>query len=107
MVFVYSLVILDLKLPDQDGISLCKSLRDQGYAMPIMLLTGTDQVEQKAAALNAGADDYMVKPFHSQELIARVLALLRRGHASGIPWLTWGGYSLTPTAAALSTTAVS
>jgi DNA-binding response OmpR family regulator len=94
--FAYGLVILDLRLPDQDGISLCKTLRAQGYTMPIMLLTGTNQVEQKAAALNAGADDYVVKPFNSQELIARVLALLRRGHATGTPLLSWGALQLDP-----------
>ncbi|TVQ05176.1 MAG: response regulator [Leptolyngbya sp. DLM2.Bin27] len=94
--FAYDLVILDLQLPDQDGISLCKALRAQGYTMPVMLLTGTDQVDQKAAALNAGADDYVVKPFHSQELIARVLALLRRGQAAGNPWLSWGALQLDP-----------
>ncbi len=94
--FAYDLVILDLQLPDQDGISLCQSLRAQGYTMPVMLLSGTDQAEQKAAALNAGADDYVVKPFNSQELIARVLALLRRGHATGIPLLRWGALQLKP-----------
>ena len=94
--FAYDLVILDLRLPDQDGISLCQSLRARGYAMPVMLLTGTDQAEQKAAALNAGADDYVVKPFNNQELIARVLALLRRGRATGAPMLTWGALQLDP-----------
>lgn len=94
--FEYDLVILDLRLPDTNGIHLCQRLRDQGYSMPILLLTGQNQVEQKAIALNAGADDYVVKPFDHLELLARVQALLRRGSAQAKPLLTWGALTLNP-----------
>ncbi|MEB3357718.1 MAG: PAS domain S-box protein [Synechococcales bacterium] len=94
--FAYDLMVLDLFLPKGDGISLCQHLRNQGFSSPILLLTGQGDRRQKAIALNAGADDYVVKPFDTEELIARVQALLRRGGPTNQPVLTWGLLSVDP-----------
>ncbi|WP_157162578.1 response regulator [Cylindrospermum stagnale] len=77
--FEYDLVILDIVIPKIDGISLCKQLRKQGYETPILLLTAKDKITEKIIGLEAGADDYVTKPFNLEELLARVNALLRRG----------------------------
>lgn len=92
----YDLVMLDVLLPGLDGLSLCQTLRADGYQMPILLLTGQGGAEQKAIALNMGADDYVVKPFDAEELIARVQALLRRGGPTTQPILSWGNLSVDP-----------
>ncbi len=94
--FEYNLIVLDVILPDLDGISICQRLRAAGEQMPILLLTGQGGAEQKAIALNAGADDYVVKPFDSGELIARIQALLRRGNPTAQPILSWGNLSVDP-----------
>jgi DNA-binding response OmpR family regulator len=94
--FEYDLIVLDLMLPDRDGLDLCHQLRSQGYQMPILLLTGLEGGHQKAVALNTGADDYVVKPFDSEELIARVQALLRRGNSISQPVMEWGDLRLDP-----------
>jgi DNA-binding response OmpR family regulator/HPt (histidine-containing phosphotransfer) domain-containing protein len=88
--FDYNLIILDIMLPKLDGISLCTKLRNEGYTMPILLLTAQDQTTAKVQGLDAGADDYVVKPFDIAELIARVRALLRRGSSNVSPLLSWG-----------------
>jgi DNA-binding response OmpR family regulator len=92
--FAYDLIILDIVLPGLDGISLCRQLRSSGYQMPILLLTVKDSSTDKAMGLDAGADDYMVKPFDVSELIARVRALLRRGSNILATVLTWGKLQL-------------
>jgi len=74
----YDLIILDRLLPGIDGITICKKLRNQHIHTPILLLTAKGQVRDKVEGLNAGADDYLVKPFAFEELLARVRALLRR-----------------------------
>lgn len=94
--FAYDLILLDVMLPKLDGISLCRRLRAQGYQMPILLLTGRDSTHDKAIGLDAGADDYLVKPFDGEELVARVRALLRRGGLSSTPVLKWGSLRLDP-----------
>ncbi len=94
--FDYDLVLLDVVLPQLDGISLCRQMRSHGLKMPILLLTGQDSSHQKAVGLDAGADDYVVKPFDQEELVARVRALLRRGGAIAQPILRWGQLSLDP-----------
>ncbi|HEY9625457.1 MAG TPA: PAS domain S-box protein [Crinalium sp.] len=94
--FVYDLIVLDVLLPKLDGISLCQQLRTKGFQSPILLLTGQGGGHQKAIALNAGADDYVVKPFDTEELIARVQALLRRGGPTSQPILTFGQLSVDP-----------
>lgn len=94
--FDYDLILLDVILPKLDGISLCQALRTKGLQSPILLLTGQGGGQQKANALNAGADDYVVKPFDAEELIARVQALLRRSRATSQSVLTWGQLSIDP-----------
>jgi len=75
------LVVLDIGLPDLDGLAVCRRLRGKGLALPILMLTARDAVSDRVAGLDAGADDYLVKPFAPEELLARVRALLRRGDA--------------------------
>lgn len=94
--FEYDLIVLDIMLPKLDGISLCKRFRTEGYVTPILLLTAQDTITAKVQGLDAGADDYMVKPFDTIELIARVRALLRRGSANPFPLLSWGDLLLNP-----------
>ena len=74
----YDAAILDLGLPDGDGLRLLKELRGKGNSVPILVLTARDAVEHRVAGLDAGADDYLVKPFAMAELVARTKALLRR-----------------------------
>src|SRR3989442_10136183 len=73
------LVVLDLSMPGLDGLSVARRLRDKGLGLPILMLTARDAVPDRVAGLDSGADDYLVKPFAAEELIARVRALLRRG----------------------------
>jgi len=75
------LVVLDVGLPGVDGLSVSRRLRAKGLAVPVLLLTARDSVPDRVAGLDAGADDYLVKPFATEELLARVRALLRRGKA--------------------------
>lgn len=75
----YDLIILDIMLPQKSGLSILKELREKGLNTPILLLTARGTVEDKVAGLNAGADDYLAKPFMFSELLARVRSLLRRG----------------------------
>ena len=74
----YDLAILDLVLPKRDGFSVCAKAREEGIAIPMLMLTARDAVEDRVRGLDCGADDYLVKPFVADELIARVRALLRR-----------------------------
>lgn len=74
----YDLIILDRMLPMLDGLSVCQELRKEGKQMPILMLTAKDKVRDRVDGLNAGADDYLVKPFAFEELLARVRSLLRR-----------------------------
>lgn len=74
----YDLIILDVMLPGKDGFEVCRELRASGSAVPILMLTARDAVEDRVEGLNTGADDYLAKPFDFDELLARVRALLRR-----------------------------
>ncbi len=74
----YDAVILDLMLPKKDGIEVCKSWRSQSITIPVLMLTAKDAMTDKVVGLDGGADDYMIKPFGHQELLARLRALLRR-----------------------------
>jgi len=76
---VPDLVVLDLGLPGMGGLAVCRRLRRKGLAVPILILTARDAVTARVAGLDAGADDYLVKPFATEELLARARALLRRG----------------------------
>lgn len=78
----YDLIILDLILPDMDGVAVCKEIREGEIKTPILILTGKLQTEDKVKALDSGADDYLTKPLSSDELLARVRALLRRDPAA-------------------------
>jgi two-component system response regulator MprA len=73
------LLVLDVAMPGLDGLAVCRRVRERGLALPILLLTARDAVADRVAGLDAGADDYLVKPFAADELLARVRALLRRG----------------------------
>ncbi len=75
----FDLIILDRMLPGEiDGIGICKAIRKKGQKVPILILTAKDKIEDRVEGLNAGADDYLVKPFAFEELLARIKALLRR-----------------------------
>ncbi|MEM9008965.1 MAG: response regulator transcription factor, partial [Cyanobacteria bacterium P01_F01_bin.86] len=87
--------LLDVMLPELDGISLCERLRSHGHTLPILMMTACDTVQNEVTGLDAGADDYIVKPVDLQKLFARIRALLRRGSGSS-PILEWGDLSLDP-----------
>src|SRR3989442_1067938 len=76
---VPDLIVLDVAMPGLDGLAVCRRLRAKGLALPILLLTARDAVADRVEGLDAGADDYLVKPFATEELLARVRALQRRG----------------------------
>ncbi|MFP4102515.1 response regulator transcription factor [Coleofasciculus sp.] len=92
----YDLILLDMMLPKLDGIHLCQRLRSHGYQMPILMITARDTSTDKVIGLDAGADDYMVKPLDIPELLARIRALLRRGQTVSPPILEWGQLRLDP-----------
>ena len=98
LLFDFDLVVLDWMLPDIDGVELCQQIRAEGYTMPIMLLTARDRQDDKILGLDAGADDYVVKPFDFDELTARIRALLRREISIASPILEWGDLNLDPKA---------
>ena len=77
----YDLLILDVMLPGMNGLELCRQLRAQGTTVPILMLTARGGLDQRVEGLDAGADDYLPKPYHFPELLARIRALLRRGPA--------------------------
>lgn len=86
----YDLVLLDLNLPDGHGIDLLRAVRRTGQALPVIVITARDQVRDRVEGLNAGADDYLVKPFDLDELAARIMAVSRRVTAAPSPRLTIG-----------------
>jgi len=93
---VYDLAVLDLGLPKKDGMAIVASLRTTGNAMPVLIASARDTVRDRIAGLEAGADDYVLKPFDLDELVARVRALLRRNAGSGSPLLRFGSLVLDP-----------
>ncbi|MEM9214468.1 MAG: response regulator [Cyanobacteria bacterium P01_F01_bin.150] len=94
--FSYDLIVLDMVLPDSHGITLCQYFRQKGVNVPILMLTATDANQDKVAALDAGADDYVVKPFDFEVLCARIRALLRRDSQSSTSDIIWGELRLNP-----------
>lgn len=90
----YDAVILDLGLPGTDGLSVLQAWRREGRDVPVMILTARDHWSEKVAGIDAGADDYLAKPFHTEELLARLRALIRRHAGSGSPILQVGDVAL-------------
>lgn len=90
----YEAVILDLGLPDQPGLSLLSKWRGQGIQVPVLILTARSAWFEKVEGLKAGADDYLAKPFHSEELLARLQALIRRHHGQAAGKLKVGALQL-------------
>lgn len=92
---IYDLLVLDIMMPGMDGLSLVRTLRTKGILTPVLFLTAKDSVESRVEGLDAGADDYLVKPFAAEELTARVRALLRRqGKQNAEGELVYGPLSL-------------
>lgn len=94
----YDLIILDVMLPVHSGIDVCRTLRRRGLHTAILMLTARDTVEDRIIGLDAGADDYLVKPFAFGELLARIRALLRREHVARLPILQVADLTLDPAA---------
>ncbi|MCX7627757.1 MAG: response regulator [Methylophilaceae bacterium] len=94
----YALLVLDLGLPRLSGMALLKWLRGKGSVLPVLILTARDTVADRVAGLDAGADDYLIKPFDLDELVARLRALLRRSGGQAAPILQHGDIELDPAA---------
>jgi two-component system, OmpR family, response regulator len=92
----YDAIVLDLMLPGMDGVTVCRRWREAGVWTPVLMLTARDAVEDRVAGLDAGADDYLTKPFSFAELLARLRALARRGAAERPTVLEVGDLSLDP-----------
>ncbi len=92
----YDAIVLDLMLPGQDGLEVCKSLRESGVWSPILMLTARDGVEDRVSGLDSGADDYLSKPFSFAELLARLRALTRRGPTERPAVIELGSLRLDP-----------
>ncbi|MFA5667625.1 MAG: response regulator transcription factor [Balneolaceae bacterium] len=86
----YDMIVLDLGLPDGDGYEVCKNIRDQNITTPVLILSGEQETDVKVKCLKVGADDYLTKPFNTEELIARLGAIKRRSEASGDQLMTCG-----------------
>ena len=94
----YDAIVLDLRLPDIDGLEICKQLRGAGCWTPILMLTARDSLGDRVAGLDAGADDYLAKPFEFPEVLARLRALVRRGRVERPAVLVAGDLRLDPAA---------
>jgi DNA-binding response OmpR family regulator len=98
----YDLVLLDLGLPDGDGLDLLRAIRRAADATPVLIITARGTVEERIAGLDAGADDYLVKPFHHREFLARCRAMLRRSPTALQPVLVAGYLAYDPATALLT-----
>jgi DNA-binding response OmpR family regulator len=94
--FTYDLILLDIVLPKLDGIQFCRQLRSHHYQTPVLLLTAQRSSAQRVIGLDAGADDYVIKPFEMEELLARIRVLLRRGTTPVLTILEWENLRLNP-----------
>ena len=92
----YDALVLDLMLPGRDGLSVCRTLREAGSRLPVLMLTARDAVGDRVVGLDAGGDDYLVKPFAFEELLARLRSLSRRGGPAPPPALRPGRVALDP-----------
>jgi DNA-binding response OmpR family regulator len=90
----YDAVVLDLGLPRRDGLSVLRNWRGRGNRVPVLILTARGAWQEKVAGFQAGADDYLAKPFHTEELVARIQALIRRAHGRAEPVLRVGTITL-------------
>ena len=90
----YELALLDLRLPDGTGLSFLHNLRNSGNAIPVIILTAFDQISDRIEGLNAGADDYLIKPFHLDELAARIQAVVRRSKGRSTPVISYPGLEI-------------
>jgi two-component system response regulator QseB len=93
---LFDLVLLDLGLPQRDGLQVLRALRQRGDATPVIILTARDETQQRIAGLDAGADDYIVKPFDLDEVMARMRSVLRRAAGRGDPAIQHGDLRLDP-----------
>jgi two-component system OmpR family response regulator len=98
----YDAIVLDLGLPKIDGVSVLEQWRRAGIATPVLILTARGAWSEKVSGFDAGADDYLTKPFHTEELLARLRALVRRAAGHAAPSLSCGGLRLDPRAARAS-----
>jgi two-component system OmpR family response regulator len=94
----YDAIVLDVMLPGLDGFAVCRRLRQEGVWSPVLMLTARDAVDDRVSGLDAGADDYLTKPFSFEELLARLRSLTRRAPVERPPVLTVGGLRLDPAA---------
>jgi DNA-binding response OmpR family regulator len=92
----YDLVLLDLGLPRRDGLDVLRALRARQDTVPVLIVTARDALEQRVAGLNAGADDYVLKPYELDELLARIHALIRRSTGRADPLVRWQDLTLNP-----------
>ena len=97
----YDLILLDLRLPDGDGLDLLRDLRDSHDATPVLIVTARDRITERIAGLEAGADDYLVKPYDLDEMLARVAAILRRVDNDRAPTRRFGGLVVVPASKAV------
>ena len=88
--YLYDAILLDLMLPEVDGLAILKGLREKGNDVPVLIITARGDVEDRIKGLNFGADDYLAKPFNLEELIARLRALIRRSRGKSSPLVTVG-----------------
>ena len=92
--YAYDLAIIDIGLPKMDGFEVIRNARQEDIRCPVLILTARDRWQEKVEGLDAGADDYLTKPFHNEELLARVKALIRRASGQANPVIQFGPISL-------------